>query len=98
MKVKSESEVAQLCPTPSNPWTAAYQAPLSMGFARQEYWSGVPLPSPDYLPRMLHFSSTALLATFKGPPREQLFTLDSCLLSYLNVYHLPSFYIWMEIL
>ena len=32
-----------LCATP---WTAAYQAPPSMGFARQEYWSGVPLPSP----------------------------------------------------
>ena len=46
MKVKSESEVAQLCPTPSDPWTAAYQAPPSMGFSRQEYWSGVPLPSP----------------------------------------------------
>ena len=30
------------------PWTAAYQAPLSMGFPRQEYWSGVPLPSPRY--------------------------------------------------
>ena len=28
------------------PWTVAYQAPLSMGFPRQEYWSGVPLPSP----------------------------------------------------
>ena len=28
------------------PWTAAYQAPLSLGFSRQEYWSGVPLPSP----------------------------------------------------
>ena len=28
------------------PWTAAHQAPPSMGFARQEYWSGVPLPSP----------------------------------------------------
>ena len=27
-------------------WTAAYQAPLSMGFSRQEYWSGVPSPSP----------------------------------------------------
>ena len=27
-------------------WTAAYQAPLSMGFSRQKYWSGVPLPSP----------------------------------------------------
>ena len=28
------------------PWTAAFQAPLSMGFSRQQYWSGVPLPSP----------------------------------------------------
>ena len=28
------------------PWTVAYQAPLSMGFSRQEYWSGVPIPSP----------------------------------------------------
>ena len=31
------------------PWTAAYQAPPSMGFSRQEYWSGVPLPSPKTL-------------------------------------------------
>jgi len=45
MKVKSESEVTQLCPTPATPWTAAYQAPPSMGFSRQKYWSGVPLPS-----------------------------------------------------
>ena len=30
----------------ATPWTAAHQAPLSMGFSRQEYWSGVPLPSP----------------------------------------------------
>ena len=30
----------------ATPWTAVYQAPLSMGFSRQEYWSGVPLPSP----------------------------------------------------
>ena len=45
MKVKSESEVAQSCLTLVTPWTAAYQAPLSMGFSRQEYWSGVPLPS-----------------------------------------------------
>ena len=40
MKVKSESEVAQSCPTLRTPWTAAYQAPPSMGFSRQEYWSG----------------------------------------------------------
>ena len=31
------------------PWTAAFQAPLSMGFSRQEYWSGVPLPSPLFM-------------------------------------------------
>ena len=46
MKVKSESEVAQSCRLFETPWTAAYQAPPSMGFCRQEYWSGVPLPSP----------------------------------------------------
>ena len=46
MKVKSESEVIQSCPTLVTPWTAARQAPPSMGFSRQEYWSGVPLPSP----------------------------------------------------
>ena len=40
MKVKSESEVAQSCPTLATPWTAAYQAPPSTGFSRQEYWSG----------------------------------------------------------
>ena len=42
VKVKSLSRV-QLFATP---WTAAYQAPPSMGFSRQEYWSGVPLPFP----------------------------------------------------
>ena len=34
----------------ATPWTVAYQAPLSMGFSRQEYWSGLPLPSPGGLP------------------------------------------------
>ena len=32
------------------PWTVAYQAALSMGFSRQEYWSGLPFPSPGDLP------------------------------------------------
>ena len=100
MKVKSESEVSQSCPTPSNPmdcslpdssvhgifqarvlewgaiafceqkhyehlcgglvtkssptlvtpWTVACQAPLSMGFSRQEYWTELPFPSPEDLP------------------------------------------------
>ena len=35
------------------PWTVAYQAPLSMGFSRQENWSGLPFPSPGYLPNPL---------------------------------------------
>ena len=43
VKVKSFSCVWLL----ATPWTAAYQAPLSLGFFRQEYWSGVPLPSPQ---------------------------------------------------
>ena len=42
VKVKSLSSVRLL----ATPWIAAYQAPPSMGFSRQEYWSGVPLPSP----------------------------------------------------
>ena len=42
VKVKSFSRVQLLV----TPWTAAHQAPPSMGFSRQEYWSGVPLPSP----------------------------------------------------
>ena len=37
----------RLCVTP---WTVAGQAPLSMGFPRQEYWSGLPFPSPEDLP------------------------------------------------
>ena len=42
VKVKSLSRVWLL----ATPWTAAHQAPPSMGFSRQEYWSGMPLPSP----------------------------------------------------
>ena len=47
VKVKSLSRVRLLV----TPWTAAYQALLSMGFSRQEYWSGVPSPSPSILSR-----------------------------------------------
>ena len=47
VKVKSLSRARLL----ATPWTAAYQAPPSMGFSRQEYWSGLPLPSP---PTVLH--------------------------------------------
>ena len=48
VKVKSLSRVRLLV----TPWTVAYQAPPSMGFSRQEYWSGVPVPSPRGLQRV----------------------------------------------
>ena len=46
MCVKSLSRVRLF----ATPWTVAYQASLSMGFSRQEYWSGLPFPSPRDLP------------------------------------------------
>ena len=46
MKVKPLSHVRLF----ATPWTVAYQAPPSMGFSRQEYWSGLPFPSPGDLP------------------------------------------------
>ena len=51
VKVKSLSCVRLL----ATPWTAAYQAPPSMGFSRQEYWSGVPLPSLSTFPSWSEF-------------------------------------------
>ena len=47
---KSENEVAQSCPTLVTLWPVAYQASRSMGFSRQEYWSGLLFPSPGDLP------------------------------------------------
>ena len=46
VKVKSLSRVRLF----ATPWTVAYQAPQSMEFSRQEYWSGLPFPSPEDLP------------------------------------------------
>ena len=42
--------VVQSCPTLWTPWIVAHQAPLSLGFPRQEYWGGLPFPSPGDLP------------------------------------------------
>ena len=56
VKVKSLSHVRLL----ATPWTAAHQAP-SMGFSRQEYWSGVPLPSLNEIPRRVKFIKDRML-------------------------------------
>ena len=50
-KVKSLSRVRLL----ATPWTAAHQAPPSMGFSRQEYWSGFPLPFPPHKPSFPYY-------------------------------------------
>ena len=44
------AQLLQLCLTFVTPWTVAHQDPLSMGFSRQEYWSGLPCPPPGVLP------------------------------------------------
>ena len=61
VKGKSLSRVRLL----ATPWTAAHQAPPSMGFSRQEHWSGLPLPSPLDLKFLLHcFSIPFFLLEF----------------------------------
>ena len=50
MPGESESEITQSCLTLCDPVEVAYQAPPSIGFSRQEYWSGLPFPSPGDLP------------------------------------------------
>ena len=62
----------------ATPWTAAFQALLSMGFARQEYWSGVPLPSPPitstfYLLSLSQMSEKkSLLPTIEEEPMQHI--------------------------
>ena len=56
VKVKSLSHVR----LPVTPWTAAHQAPPSMGFSRQEYWSGLPLPSPLVVIREMQIKITII--------------------------------------
>ena len=66
VKVKSLSRVRLL----ATPWTAAYHAPLSMGFSRQEYWSGVPLPSPVGFPTLINFSLNLAIRSSWSKPQS----------------------------
>ena len=66
VKVKSLSRVQLL----ATPWTAAYQAPPPMGFSRQEYWNGLPLPSPTDGYRPMKRCS-ALLIVEKSKSKQQ---------------------------
>ena len=67
MKVKSESEIAQSCPTLRDPMDCSLPGSSVHGFSRQEYWSGVPLPSPTEL---LDFGKTSLMVNVSFIPKE----------------------------
>ena len=73
---ESESEVAQSCLTVCDPITVAYQAPMSMGFSRQEYWSGLPFPSPGDFPDpgielgLLHYRQILYRLSYDGSPKN----------------------------
>ena len=62
----------------ANLWTVVHQAPLSMGFFQQEYWSGLPCPPPQNLPDLgikpTSVASLALVGTFftTEPPRKPI--------------------------
>ena len=66
--------VTKLCLTLVTSWTIACQVPLSMGFSRQKYWSGLPLPSPRDLPnpgtepRSPALQADSLLTELQGKP------------------------------
>ena len=75
--------VAQSCLTLVTPWTISYQAPLSMGFSRQEYWSGLPFPSPGDLlypgikPRSPALQQIHCRLSYKGLLLQLLLLLQS---------------------
>ena len=68
VKVKLLSRVRLL----ATPWTVAYQASPSMGFSRQEYWSGVPLPSPNNMHRQFNFFKLNLKSLVSTMPFKDL--------------------------
>ena len=74
---------AKSCPTLFTPWTVARQAPLSMGFSRQEYWSGLPFPSPGGQPdpgnksRFPAWQADSLPLSHPGGPPSSLAAMKS---------------------
>ena len=65
------------------PWTVAYQTPLSMGFSRQEYWNGLPFPSPGDLPSpgIKPGSPTLQVGSLLSEPPGMFHILEECVTS-----------------
>ena len=86
VKVKSLSCIWPL----ATPWTAAHQAPPSMGFSRQEYWSGVPLPSPWLILTPFKISQKLLNRYPNNHNMEKTETWQVFLQKTLNILSLPE--------
>ena len=91
----TESEVAQSCPTGATPWTVAYQAPLSVGFSRQECWSGLPFPSPGDLPNpgIEPGSPTLQADALPSEPSGNYTVLMFSFLAYFTLYNRLQFHL-----
>ena len=76
-------QVAQSCPTLCNPMDLAYQAPPSMEFSRQEYWSGLPFPSPGDLPNQ-GSTAAALLKTSSTKMNKNNYSRHPCIILHLG--------------
>ena len=76
----------------ATPWTAAHQAPLSMGFPRKEYWSELPFPSPGDLPDPGIEAASAALAGgfFTAEPSGKPLRLVLAILSLMAVFFFPQ--------
>ena len=91
VKVKSLSRVRLL----ATPWTVSHQAPPSMGFSRQEYWSGLPFPSPGDLPNpgiepgSLALQTDALPSEPPGKPKTGVFPTQGLNLGLLHCRFFP---------
>ena len=86
MKVKSESEVAQSYPTLPNIMDCSLPGSSIMGFSRQEYWSGVPLPSPLYYARSFKSVKTnfLILTVVKHFPAKQRELNNNSFICFIN--------------
>ena len=96
--------VAHSCLTLWYPWTTVHQAPLSMGFSRQEYWSGLPCPPPGGLPlRRIVPGSPALQADSlpfepPGKPKWKHISIQLIIKRWKDIIHvlicLSSWFLW----
>ena len=85
----------------ANPWTVDHQAPLSMGFSRQEYWSGLPFPSPGHLPEPGIEPSSPALPSDSLPSESPgnwvwLISLYKGKFGYIHSHRNNAMWMWMQ--